>query len=264
MPLRKTSIRELEDLLSTLGVGDGDIVMVHSAVFTLGHIESGPSGLYHAFRNLLGDEGTLIVPTFTYSFRRDQVFDVRNTPVGAEIGAFAEYVRKLPGAIRSTDPLFSMAAIGPRADALMERSTHYCFGPGSIYEKLFAANVLFVALGITYSTGLTCFLHLERLAEVDYRREMRFGGQSIGYDGNVYDDWAIHFARDEERYPAAYTNRNPLGYRMEEIGISRAVDFGSGHHIALRAQPFAEYVLVELARDPHVMFVNEPTGEFPT
>ena len=262
MPLRKTSIRELEDLLSTLGVGDGDIVMVHSAVFTLGHIESGPSGLYHAFRNLLGDEGTLIVPTFTYSFRRDQVFDVRNTPVGAEIGAFAEYVRKLPGATRSTDPLFSMAAIGPQAEALMKRTSHNCFGEGSIYEKIFAVDTLFVALGITYSTGLAAFMHLERLAGVDYRREMRFDGLSIGYDGKPYDDWVIHFARDEERYPSAYTNRDPLGYRMEELGISKAVDLGSGHHIALRAQPFAKYVLAELARDPHVMLVNKAIGEF--
>lgn len=257
MPIRKTSIKELENLLSTLGVGAGEIVMVHSAVFTLGMIENGLSGLYQAFRNLLGEEGTLIVPAFTYSFRRNEVFDVLNTPVGAEIGAFAEYVRKLPVAIRSTDPLFSMAAIGPQAGALMKRTSYSCFGEGSIYERIFAVNALFVALGITYSTGLTCFLRLEWLAGVDYRREMRFDGQSTGYDGKAYHDWAIHFARDEEHYPLAYTNRDPLGYRMEKLGISEAVDFGSGHHVALRALPFAEYVLSELARDPHVMLVNK-------
>lgn len=231
--------------------------MVHSSIFTLGKIENGLSGLYQAFRKILGEKGTLMVPTFTYSFRRNQIFDVRNTPTGAEIGSFAEYIRKLPGAIRSTDPLFSMAAIGPQAEDLMERTSHRCFGKDSIYEKIFSANALFVALGITYSTGITAFLHLENLAGIDYRREMRFDGQSIGYDGKIYDDWAIHFARDEEKYPSAYTNRDPLGYQMEELGISKAVDFGSGHHIALRAQSFKECVLSKLAKDPHLMLVDK-------
>ena len=230
--------------------------MVHSSILSLGKIEDGLSGLYKAFRNQIGQEGTLIVPTFTYSFRRNEIFDVRNTPAGVEIGSFAEYVRKLPGAIRSTDPLFSMAAIGPKAKELMNRTSHNCFGEGSIYEKLFDINTLFIALGITYSTGITAFLHLELLAGVDYRKKMRFDGQSIGYDGKIYDDWAIHFARDEKKYPKAYTNRDPLGKRMEEKGISKAIDFGSGHHIALHAQPFKKYVLSELEKDPHTMLVN--------
>ena len=257
MPVRTTSIQELEDLLSTLGVCAGATVMVHSAVFTLGRIESGLSGLYQAFRNLLGDEGTLIVPTFTYSFRRDQVFDVRNTSAAAEIGVFSEYVRDLRGVIRSPDPLFSMAAIGPEAASLMERPSHNCFGAESIYEKLFAADTLFAALGITYNTGLAAFMHLERLGGVSYRREMRFDGLSIGYDGKPFEDWAVHFAWDEKRYPRRYRDRDPIGLRMEKLHISKAVDFGSGHHFALRAQPFADYVLSELARDPHVMLVNE-------
>ena len=260
MGLRKTSIKDLEGLLSSLGVEPGKVVMLHSTVFTLGLIEKGLAGLYQALRNLLGDAGTLIAPTFTYSFRRNQVFDIRHTPAPAEIGVFSEYVRKLPGTVRSADPLFSMAAIGPHATNLMERSSHNCFGMGSIYEKIFAVDALFVGLGITYSTGLACFMHLERMANVDYRREIRFSGQSIGYDGDIYDDWAIHFARDENRYPTAHTDRDPLGHRMEERGISKGFDFRSGHHVAFHAQVFEEYVLSELAKDPTVMLVDSPVS----
>jgi aminoglycoside 3-N-acetyltransferase len=255
--MKKTSISELSDLFAALGVGDGDVVMLHSTVFTLGLIEDGLLGLYEALQNRLGVSGTLIVPTFTYSFRRQQIFDVRNTPVGAEIGAFAEFVRKLPGVIRSADPLFSMSAVGPQAEKLMTRTSHECFGQGSIYEKLFDVNALFIALGITYSTGITAFMHLECLANVDYRCKMRFDGMSIGYDGIEYPDWALHFARNEARYPFSCTNRDPLGYRMEQVGISKAMDFGSGHHMALRAQPFQDYVLSELARNPHSMLIDK-------
>jgi len=43
---------------------------------------------------------------------------------------------------------------------------------------------------------------------------------------------------------------------MEKLGISKAVDFGSGYHMLLYAQSFAEYTLSELARDPHVMLAH--------
>ena len=267
MPIRKTTISELKGLFSTLGVHEGDTVMVHSALFTLGRIEGGIEGLYCAVRSVLGDTGTLVVPTFTYSFRRNQVFDVRKTPSSGNIGAFAEQIRQKPEAVRSTDPMFSMAAVGPAAETLMERTSHNSFGKGSIYEKLFRANTLFLALGITYSTGIACFMHLERLAEVDYRIEMRFDGISIGYDGTEYDDWAMHFARNETKYSFARQDRDFLGRRMEEAGISQTADLGSGHHIALRAEPFKEYVLEAIARDPFIMlnsdFKNQSSWDVP-
>ena len=257
MGIQKTSLHELKSLLSSLGVGEGKTIMVQSAVFTLGVIETGLTGLYRVFRELLGESGTLIVPTFTYSFRRNEIYDVRFSKSPKEIGAFSEYVRTLPNAVRSVDPLFSMAGVGPDAVKLLDRTSHNCFGMGSIYDNLFAANTLFVGLGVTYSTGLPCFMHLERLAKVDYRCEMRVEGRSIGYDGNVYDDWAIHFARDEARYPLRHTNREPLGSQLEELNISTAVDFGSGHHMAFKAEPFAEFVLSQLAQNPHVMLAED-------
>jgi aminoglycoside 3-N-acetyltransferase len=257
MPLRKTSISEIESLLRTLGVKTGDVVMAHTALFTLGKIENEVAGVYHAFRNVLGEEGTLIVPTFTWSFRRNETYNVRDSPPVNELGVFSNYVRQLPEALRSMDPLFSMAAIGPSAQVLMNRNSHNSFGKGSIYEKIFTENTLFVNLGITYSTGMSAFMHLEKLAGVDYRKDLRVEGLSVGYDGKSYDDWALHFARDEEKYPTAYTKREPLGNRMEQLGISSRIRLGSGNHISFRSYTFLEYVLNELELNPHIMLVKE-------
>lgn len=256
MPVRKTSVDDLRQLLTKLGVGQGDTVMVHSAVFTLGLIEDGLDGMYRAFRSVIGESGTLIVPTFTYSYRRGTVFDIRHSKPFKSIGVFAEHVLTLEDSFRSSDPLFSMAAVGPRAEVLMNRHGHNSFGKGSTYEKIFDTDALIVAIGITYDTGITAFLHLERLARVDYRREERFDGTSIGYDGSEYQDWAIHFVRDEERFPLAKRNRGPIGQAMEELGVSIAYKFGSGNHFALRCQPFAKYVLSELESDPYAMMIN--------
>ena len=257
MPLRKTSIAELTDLFSALGAKAGDTAVLHSALFTLGRIENGLAGLYEALRATVGDEGTIVVPTFTFSFRRGEVFDVRSSPVKADLGAFPEHVRLRDDAIRSLDPYLSMAAIGPRAEALMERRGHDTLGAGSTFELLFEDDCIFLAVGITYSTGLAAFMHLERLAEVDYRIPMRFEGKSAGYDGVMYDDYVIHFVRDESRFPYHCMDRGPRGRKMEEAGVSTAVDLGSGHHFALRAGPFMDYVLAGLRKDPYCMIKKE-------
>ena len=66
-----------------VGLKKGDIAMVHSDLRTFGKIgdvtdkERFIGLILNAFLNVLGKEGTLVVPTYTYSFCRNQVFDVK-------------------------------------------------------------------------------------------------------------------------------------------------------------------------------------------
>lgn len=254
MALKRTRIVDLEELLLRLGLNRGDVVMIHSATFTLGLVEHGLDGIYQAIRRILGPDGTLIVPTFSYSFRRGETFNVMKTPCPKALGAFSEYVRTLAGAVRSADPLFSMAAVGPEAENLMRRQSYFCFGRGSIYENLFSRDILIVGIGITYDTGISAFMHLERLAEVDYRRELTLHGTTVGVNGVAYADVAVHFERNTEKYPNGKRNRIPLGLELEREGISKMEEFGSGRHFAMRALSLEKYVLERLYKDPWLMF----------
>jgi hypothetical protein len=72
---------------------------------------SGPEArnawLLQTLREAVGPEGTLLVPTYTFSFFRQEPFDVEGTPT--EGGAwsasrdFLEFFRRQPGAVRSRD-----------------------------------------------------------------------------------------------------------------------------------------------------------------
>ena len=53
---------------------------------------------------------TLCVPTFTFSFCNNEPYDVQKT--ASSMGALNEYIRKLPQAIRSSDPMMSVALLG--------------------------------------------------------------------------------------------------------------------------------------------------------
>lgn len=255
MTILRTSVARLKELLLRLGVAAGGVTMVHSSLLSFGILEGGPGGMYRALREILGPDGTLIVPTFTYSFQREEVFDIRKTPAPKVLGSFSEYVRILPQAVRSADPLFSMAAVGPRALELMRRESVYCFGKGSIYEKVFDADTLILALGITYDTGITAFMHLERLAGVDYRHDLLLRGTSVDAQGHPYADSGMHFARNAEKYPEGRRNRIPFGGQMESRGVARIVELGNSRHVALPAKSFLAYTLERLAADPYAMFV---------
>lgn len=133
------SVAELTDQIRALGVGAGDIVLVHSSLRALGLMENRAAGLAEALLEVLGPSGTLVVPTFTQENSRTSrahlqqmagfdaqqivefeaampVFDPESTP--SSTGAFGEYVRHLPGALRSTHPQTSYAAVGPLAEAI--------------------------------------------------------------------------------------------------------------------------------------------------
>jgi len=227
--------------------------MLHSALFSLGLIEGGISGFYRTLLDYLGPEGTLIVPTFTYSFRRNEVFDVVNSPSAKSIGIFSEFVRIQPDAVRCPDPLFSMAAVGANAKEMMLRQSDACFGIGSTYARLFDANVLFMALGITYSTGLSGFMHIEKLAGVPYRKDEKLFGISRDVNGVELQDSAIHFARREDIFGATITNREPMGALLEENGASTVISYGYGRHLCLQADPWLNIVLSELEKNPLCM-----------
>jgi aminoglycoside 3-N-acetyltransferase len=247
--LKRTSRAELSELLRALGLRAGDRAFVHAFSASLGLVECGLAGMHAAFRDVLGPDGTLVVPAFTSSYRRGEVYDVAASR--SFNGAFSEYVRRIPGAARSLDPLFSFAAEGAEAQMLLQRPGPNCFGQGSGYEVLFAAGVKFVGLGIHWDQGYSFMMHLEREAGVPYRFEKAYEGVTRLGDGNEIHDRAIHFQRDEAL--SVRRNRTPLGRALVDEGIATERTWHGIVHRCMAAGPVAERVVAALRADPWCM-----------
>jgi len=247
--LRKTSRQEIVELVTHLGVGPGDRLMVHSFLPSLGIIEGGPGGLADALGEVLGPDGTLMVPTFTYSFRRDEVFDIRGSK--STVGAFTEHVRTQPGAVRSACPMFSMAGIGPDADRLLQRQSPACFGAGSVFEALFDNDVKFLGLGIDYDQGYTFFMHLEKIANIPLREDQTYYGDCLDLDGQQYADQATHFVRVDD--PPWSRNRRRLCGALAARGVIRETVIDGCAHRLFEAKVVGDAVLDALAKDPWAM-----------
>jgi len=254
--VQKTSIADLENLLLQLELKKNKILLVHSSLISLGIIEKGILGFYEALRNVIGPEATIIVPTFTYSFRKKETFDINNTPSPKQLGPFSEYIRNLKNSVRSYDPLFSFCANGPMAQVVMNKKSKNCFGQTSVFDNFYKNKIKILAIGLKYSTGITSFIHIEKLSRVPYREDKKFNGLSIDKNGIKQKDYAIHYVKDKEIFKRKFTYRESMGELLEKQRISRAKNFGSGKHLLIDFSNMVSSTLEVLEKNPYYMLKN--------
>jgi aminoglycoside 3-N-acetyltransferase len=162
--VRKT---DLVQGLAALGIRSGDVLMLHSALSSLGQVEGGAPAVVEAILGWLGPEGTLVVPTLTDAA---QPFAPETSP--STVGRLSEVVRQWPGAVRSRHPTHAVAAIGPKAHYLTasHERTLPC-GLDSPYGKLGALRGWVLLLGVDQDRNTTWHT-AETLADVPYLRTL--------------------------------------------------------------------------------------------
>jgi aminoglycoside 3-N-acetyltransferase len=251
--MQRTSINDLQSLFLQMGLKKNQIVLIHTSLISLGIIEKGVEGVYEALRNILGLEATIIVPTFTYSFRKKETFDINNTPSPKQLGPFCEFIRNLKKSERSHDPLFSFCANGPMSNLIMKKKSKNCFGQGSVFDNFYKHKIKILALGLNYSTGITSFIHIEKLSKVPYREDKTFNGISIDNNGVKHKDYAIHFIKNEKFFRTNTSCRENIGHLLEEQKISKPQNFGSGRHLLIDFSDMVSSTLEVLEKNPYCM-----------
>jgi aminoglycoside N3'-acetyltransferase len=237
--------------LRDLGVAPGQGVLVHAAIQYLGRPAEGV-GLYgDAFRDVLGEAGTVAVPTFNFGFARGATFDRRTTPC-EKMGVFAEYVRTLPEARRTTHPLQSVAAVGRHADDLAGRDTPGAFDEGSAFGRMLELGFKMVLLGA--SIQVASIVHYsEQKQRVPYRYWKDFRGTVID-SGQTREAVYRMYARDLELDPRM--DFLPVQKRLEAEGrwAARKLNYGTVAACALTDVVAAADALLQ--EDPWALVGN--------
>ena len=254
--VNETSIAaELRRSLEDVGVTRGDTVMLHTDLAALG-IPSAASetadmyrALLDAVRAVIGPDGTVVVPTYTFSFCRREDFDPEHTPTAggpwSPSAGFLEYFRALPGVQRSADPIHSVAALGPRAAELVADLPPTCFGEGSVFQRLVdvGAKVCMLGLPLEEATIRHAF---EESVGVPFRYRKLFTGR-IRENGKPRKSGWVYSVR------ILADNGYPDGSRLEalarEKGVCRAAPLGKGEILAVDAREYRDLTLRALAGD---------------
>ena len=253
---RSWSRADLVRGLREIGVEPGGTIFFQVCLALPGRPESIESDreicelLNGALRDVLGPNGTILAPAYTFSFCRQQVFDPDETPTLAgpwnTFTAFPEYLRRLPGAIRSRDPIFSTAGIGPRAAELLTGLPAVCLGEDSVHARLRRVGGKICILGVGLYEAI--FRHyVESVSRVPWRFDKLFTGRIRENGAERKEGWIYNV-----RIGAA--NGNPAGEALEEIarksGVCRSASVGDGEILAVEAESYFQLCSRELARDP--------------
>lgn len=138
-----------------MGLKEGDVLMVHSSLSSIGYVEGGASTVVEALIGVLGPTGHLLMPSAPNAsyqldyIRTNSCFDVLETP--SALGAVTECFRKWPGVIRSAHPTEPVCCFGPNASWFVE--SH--FGQPTPYNNLSPFRKVIEAQGKVLYLGVT-------------------------------------------------------------------------------------------------------------
>jgi len=239
------------DALLAIGVGPGGVVLVHPDAIVAAQFPTMPDEqrldcLIEAIDAAIGGDGTLVMPTFSYSFTKGESFDIRNTP--SAVGMVTERFRTRPGVHRTADPIFSFACRGGRAQELCAIPVKECFGAESLFAALHRWNACIVDLGCSMTQGGTFVHYVETAHGVEYRYKKVFSGTVISPGGEISERSVVYNVRDLTRRSDADLRR--LQKRLAHDGKSRTAEVGRSRILAVTANDLFETAWKMLDEDP--------------
>ena len=227
---------EIGSALREVGLQNGDIIFTHSNVGFFGILKNAttPSDYYQAFKTeiikVIGNEGTFIMPTFTYSYCWNQVYDKKNSP--STCGLLSEEMRKDKEVLRSNDPNFSICALGKDAEYFVKNPDHNSFGKNSIWSRFYKKQGKFV--NFNFDSASTFVHFAERELEVDYRYDKAFDGTSIIGGREILDTY-YHYVYDLEK-PETGPDFTKFDYYAKTHNYTKTGDLGRGQIVLITAQ----------------------------
>lgn len=203
----------------------GDCVYVISDILELAktyRVQGEKLQLSHVvekLQELVGEEGTLLFPTFNWDFCKGIAFDYYKTP--CRTGALSTAALKHEGFQRTAHPIYSFAVWGKKQAELMENDAVDSFGPGTIFEKLYDWNAKALVIGIPPLSGLTYIHHVEQVVGVPFRYHKTFTADYTTADGVCTERSYRMYVRDLDIDPKEINGFAPLGEIMERDGLIR-------------------------------------------
>ncbi|MDD9150010.1 MULTISPECIES: aminoglycoside N(3)-acetyltransferase [unclassified Sporolactobacillus] len=218
-----------------LGLKKTMTVIVHTSMSRIGWVCGGPVTVIEALQEVLTAEGTLVMPAHSADvsdpsdwdnpavpaswwqsiYAEMPPFDPERTPT-LGMGRVAECFRTFPGVKRSSHPIYSFAAWGAGASAIIsEHALDDGLGPASPLGKIYDRNGFVLLLGVGYGNNTS--MHLgECLA--GRLRMIRRSSPVLIHDEKqwvTYRDWNYH----EERF-------SRIGKAFEKSAGSKALQSG--------------------------------------
>jgi aminoglycoside 3-N-acetyltransferase len=172
------TVESIRQDLTRLGMETGMVLLVHSSLRALGWVSGGPVAVILALEQVLGPQGTLVMPT--HSGDLSDPANWQNPPVPKDwwaiiresmpaynkdltptrkMGRLPETFRKQGGVLRSHHPQVSFAAWGAEARKVTEgHALDFGLGEGSPLARIYDLAGYVLLLGVGYDNNTSFHL----------------------------------------------------------------------------------------------------------
>jgi len=200
--------------LGEIGVKPGMVLLVHSSLSKIGWVSGGPVAVILALEEVLGSEGTLVMPTHSGDLSDPEewsnppvpqewkeiirqtmpAFNLEMTPTRG-MGRITETFRGQQGVLRSNHPHMSFAARGKFASLITENhSLDFSLGEESPLARIYDLEGRILLLGVEYDSNTS--LHLSEFrSDFEGKKEIKQGAPIIVDDKRQWvkiRDWEEH------------------------------------------------------------------------
>ncbi|CCQ73078.1 AAC(3) family N-acetyltransferase [Magnetospira sp. QH-2] len=253
---------EIADALQSVGASRDDVIFLHTDISRIGPItgakdrESTMNGYVDGLFKAVGPGGTVAALTASESYaRHDTPYVHEQTP--SEQGILTEHIRGMPGAVRSFHPLFSIAAVGPRAASLCGDVSYTGYGYDSPFDRLHRMNALIVCLGVDL-LAMSFVHHMEQRFGVPYGYTKEWSAP-VFKDGQRSNRRFFAFVR----YLDAGIDYDFTRFQTDLLaaGLAKQASLGYGRVVAVRAADAFEAGMGKLREDPFYFLASPPKEE---
>jgi aminoglycoside N3'-acetyltransferase len=214
-----------------------------------------PQSIVELLFQKIGQDGTLLMPSFSWDFPKTKYCDLRE--MQSKMGVLTEYFRKNNGVVRSCHPMYAFCAKGNRDSYFVapDSPEYHPFKRQSVMGKLYDDNakILFIGTDIRYCTFV---VYCEYHHGVEYRFDKPFFGKVISKSGKCYDGEFYHFCRPQSE--DVIEDYLKVKNKLINDGVLKISSVGSGEICSIRTQDLFLKIGQYLREDPWVLLKNKP------
>lgn len=168
---------------------------------------------------VIGEEGTLVIPTYNWDFCKGIAFDYNETK--GKTGALGNIALQRKDFVRTHHPIYSYAVWGKDADLLYKLDNKTSFGKDSVLGYLHRKNAYNILIGIDYNKGFTFGHYVEEQEGVIYRYQKNFTAEYIDENGKCSERTYQMYVRNLDMDVISGTRTQLLGREFEKRGLAK-------------------------------------------